>query len=117
MSASVMSSGGMAAIGLVSAPRSPSSSVCSFAGSVNSEILQANKYLMKTLCLAKKSQTLPGKADYANLLTSGLGTLHFMHNGSLGSQPQIKQTLIEESLVVITLDLFIGNLDPLFLCT
>lgn len=63
----------MAAIGLVSAPRSPSSSVCSFAGSVNSEILQANKYLMKTLCLAKKSQTLPGKADYANLLTSGLG--------------------------------------------
>jgi len=73
MSASVMSSGGMAAIGLVSAPRSPSSSVCSFAGSVNSEILQANKYLMKTLCLAKKSQTLPGKADYANLLTSGLG--------------------------------------------
>jgi len=55
------------------APRSPSSSVCSYAGSVNSEILQANKYLMKTLCLAKKSATLPGKADYANLLTSGLG--------------------------------------------
>ena len=55
------------------APRSPSSSVCSYAGSVNSEILQANKYLMKTLCLAKKSAALPGKADYANLLTSGLG--------------------------------------------
>jgi len=29
--------------------------------------------LMKTLCLAKKSTTLPGKTDYANLLTSGLG--------------------------------------------
>jgi len=28
---------------------------------------------MKTLCLAKKSAALPGKADYANLLTSGLG--------------------------------------------
>ena len=55
------------------------------AESVNSEILQdPNKYLMKTLCLAKKSQTLPGKADYANLLTSGLGTLLFVHNGSLG---------------------------------
>jgi len=64
---------GMAANGLLAAPRSPASSVCSFAGSVNSEILQANKYLMKTLCLAKKSPTLPGKADYANLLTSGLG--------------------------------------------
>ena len=57
-----------------SAPRSPSSSVCSFVGSVSSENLQnSNKYLMKTLCLAKKSTSLPGKADYANLLTSGLG--------------------------------------------
>ena len=84
MTASAMSLGGMAANGLLAAPRSPASSVCSFAGSVNSEILQANKYLMKTLCLAKKSQTLPGKADYANLLTSGLGTLLFVHNGSLG---------------------------------
>lgn len=55
-------------------PRSPSSSVCSFAGSVNSEILQPrDKYLMKTLCLSKKSAALPGKAEYANLLTCGLG--------------------------------------------
>lgn len=54
-------------------PRSPSSSVCSFAGSVNSETMTANKYLMKTLCLAKKSTVLPGKADYAKLLTCGLG--------------------------------------------
>ena len=96
-----MSSPGMVAHGLLAAPRSPASSVCSFAGSVNSEILQANKYLMKTLCLAKKSQTLPGKADYANLLTSGLGTLL-----SLGL---IKQTFIEKSIVVITLDLFVGE--------
>ena len=101
MTASVMSSAGMVANGLLAAPRSPASSVCSFAGSVNSEILQANKYLMKTLCLAKKSQTLPGKADYANLLTSGLGTLL-----SLGL---IKQTFIEKSIVVITLDLFVGE--------
>ena len=74
MSTSVVSLGGTSSLPTSSAgPRSPSSSVCSFAGSVNSEILQANKYLMKTLCLAKKSTTLPGKADYANLLTSGLG--------------------------------------------
>jgi len=59
--------------GSSAAPRSPSSSVCSYAGSVNSDFVQANKYLMKTLCLAKKSPGLPGKADYANLLTSGLG--------------------------------------------
>ena len=110
MAASVMSSGGMAAIGLVSAPRSPSSSVCSFAGSVNSEILQANKYLMKTLCLAKKSQTLPGKADYANLLTSGLGMLLFVQFGSSGLNPRSnKQTYIENSTVVIILDLFFGE--------
>lgn len=54
--------------------RSPSSSVCSFAGSVNSDSMyQQNKYLMKTLCLSKKSPSLPGKAEYANLLTCGLG--------------------------------------------
>ena len=89
MTASAMSLGGMAANGLLAAPRSPASSVCSFAGSVNSEILQANKYLMKTLCLAKKSQTLPGKSDYANLLTSGLGTLLFFARWLFRSQPQL----------------------------
>ena len=56
-------------------PRSPSSSVCSFTSSVKSEAnLQVlNKYLMKTLCLSKKSSGLPGKMEYSNLLTCGLG--------------------------------------------
>ena len=54
--------------------RSPTSSICSFAGSVNSEtVIAHNKYLMKTLCLAKKSTSMPDKTEYANLLTAGLG--------------------------------------------
>lgn len=78
MSASAVSNGSSLAQGYGNnltpvGPRSPSSSVCSFSGSVNSEILTPNKYLMKTLCLSKKSTALPGKAEYANLLTSGLG--------------------------------------------
>ena len=54
--------------------RSPTSSICSFAGSVSSDsVCQQNKYLMKTLCLSKKCPVLPGKAEYAKLLTCGLG--------------------------------------------
>ena len=58
-------------------PRSPTSSICSYAGSVNSEtVIAHNKYLMKTLCLAKKSTSMPDKSEYANLLTAGLGKVH-----------------------------------------
>ena len=58
--------------------RSPTSSICSFAGSVNSEtVIAHNKYLMKTLCLSKKSTSMPDKTEYANLLTAGLGKNFF----------------------------------------
>lgn len=68
------SSIGGASSGYNTGIRSPTSSVCSYAGSVNSDTMyQQNKYLMKTLCLSKKSPSLPGKAEYANLLTCGLG--------------------------------------------
>ena len=61
-------------------PRSPTSSICSFAGSVNSEtVIANNKYLMKTLCLAKKSTSMPDKSEYANLLTAGLGKIQDWH--------------------------------------
>lgn len=37
------------------------------------EQLPPNKYYMKTLCFAKKSQMMPNKDDYAKLLRCGLG--------------------------------------------
>lgn len=52
---------------------SSNGSVMSLSSSLNGEHLPPNKYLMKTLCLARKATTMPSKDEYSKLLRCGLG--------------------------------------------
>ena len=59
----------------------PLSSTCSVASSnsscnsstINLDSLASNKYMMKTLCLHRKSTSMPSKEEYKILLNCGLG--------------------------------------------
>ncbi len=53
---------------------SVSSNMSSSVGVMDSLSLSPNRYIMKTLCLSKRNQGLPGKSEYAKLLSCGLGT-------------------------------------------